>query len=316
MIRIGMIGSNFGKVGLTPAFGSVKNCEVISLNTKDNWNKILNKKNLDAIALAVPPNIQYKIAKIAIKKGLHVFAEKPLTANLKQAQELLTLAQKHKVITGIDFIFPEIAEWRKVKELLEKEKFGKLKHISVNWQWLSSDIKYKRKSWKTNIKKGGGVLSFYFSHGLYYLENFAGKIKNIRTKLSYSKESKGSAEIGIDMEIKFENGATGDVHVFCNSRKFVKHKLVFECKKGTIVLENRNAVVDKFSINVHTEKDARQIKVKKNKNNKKEDERVKIVRILAKKFINSCISRKQMYPSFKEGLRVQELIELARKRKV
>jgi len=43
-----------------------------------------------------------------------------------------------------------------------------------------------------------------------------------------------------------------------------------------------------------------------------EDERVKTVRKLASRFIEACIRDEQMIPSFREGLRVQELIEKIR----
>lgn len=193
MLKIGIIGSGFGQYGLFPAFNSVKNCKVVAIcgerrkqlvkycesigfkNIYADWRLLLKNEKLDAVALAVTPRAQYKIAKAAINKGLHVFAEKPLAANVRQARELLSLARKKKIVHGIDFIFPEIAEWKKTKELLDKRTFGKLEHISVNWDFLSYDIKNKISSWKTSVADGGGALSFYFSHGLYYLEHLAGK---------------------------------------------------------------------------------------------------------------------------------------------
>lgn len=317
MIKIGIIGSNFGKIGLLPTFNSVKNCKVVAIGNRKNWRQVLENKELDAIALAVPPNIQYQIAKTAIKNGLHIFAEKPLSANISQAQELSKLAEKHKVTTCVDFMFTEIPEWKKVKEILDNNTLGKLQHISVNWNWLSGDIKYGKSSWKTNIKKGGGVLSFYFSHGLYYLEHFAGEINNIQTLFTHSKESKNGAEVGIDMLLKFKNGITGNAQVFCNTRGIIKHQLIFQCEKGLIILKSKNSIVDNFKIKIYSLKGKKKITIKKNKTlNKKEDERVKIVRILAKRFINACMSKTQMSPSFKNGLRVQELIEMARNGKI
>src|SRR3989338_7798156 len=104
MLKIGIIGSGFGVIGLLPAFDSVKNCKVVAVCAKESgplahyreqwgmkniytdWRLLLKNEDLDAIALAVVPSAQYQIAKVALKKGLHVFAEKPLTANLLQAR--------------------------------------------------------------------------------------------------------------------------------------------------------------------------------------------------------------------------------------
>ena len=313
MFNIGIIGSGFGAVGLLPAFKSVKGCRVVAVCTnRSQWPALLKRADLDAVAIAVPPQAQYLIAKAAVKKGLHVFAEKPLTATSAQARELYALARKKNITHGIDFIFPEIAEWKKVKQLLDSKRFGKLKHISVQWEWQSRDICLRRWSWRTKIKEGGGALSFYFSHGLYYLENFAGKIIDAEVLFLYAKGNPYDGESGFDLNLKFKKGVTGSVHLSSDSRGQVSHRLVFICERGVIVLENKDAVVDNFIVKTYSAAGEKRMKVPKDKQLKKEDERVKIVRILAKRFVRACMRRRQMAPSFAEGLRVQELIDRIR----
>jgi len=314
MLRVGIIGSGFGEIGLKPAFKSIKSCRVVgACSGRKNWRAFLERDDIDAVAIAVPPRAQYEIAKAAIAKGLHVFAEKPLAANLAQARELFALTKKKKAVTCVDFIFPEIAEWQKVKELLDKKTFGGFKHISVNWDWQSGDIKYGRNTWRTKVSDGGGALSFYFSHGLYYLEHFAGKILDVKTSFIYSPKSRNGGEVGLDMLLKFKSGATGNVHVSCNSPGLIQHQLVFICERGVITLENKNVIVDNFVVKTYGEAGEKLIKVRKDKTLENEDERVKIVRKLAKKFVGACARKKQMVPSFADGLRVQELIEKVRR---
>jgi predicted dehydrogenase len=330
MLRVGIIGSGFGVIGLLPAFAGIAGCEVVALCAKESdrvrkarrrfgikkiysdWELLLANEKLDVLALAVPPDIQYEIGKAAIRRGLHVFAEKPLTANLQQAQELLVLAEKHKITHGIDFIFQEISAWKKVKELIDKKIFGKLEHVSVNWDFLGGDIEHKRSSWKTSIARGGGALSFYFSHGLYYLEYFAGRIIRTKGVLQYSSESLNGGEVKTDILLEFQKGVIGNVQLSCNTRGIIRHRLAFQCQRGVIVLENRNAVVDSFSVTTYSADGVKNVRVIKDKNRGQEDERVKIVRKLATRFISACKRKKQISPSFKDGLRVQELIEIIR----
>ncbi len=327
MLRIGIIGSGFGSYGLMPAFRTVKGCTVVALcgskreqmmryfksigftNLYADWRAMLEREKLDAIAIAVTPDAQYEITKAAIAKGLHVFAEKPLAATLAQAKELVSLAEKKKIVHGIDFLFPEIAEWRAVKNMIDDGTFGKLRHLSVHWDFLSYDIKNKQSSWKTSAKEGGGALAFYFSHGLHYLEHFAGNIKNMKCLFSHNEESPNGADVGADLLLSFENGITGTAHVCCNSHGLTRHQLIFYCEKSVIVLENGEGIVDGFTVVVHTTDGMRKISVKKDKDRKGEGERVKIVRKLAERFVEACSTKKQMTPSFREGLRVQELIE-------
>lgn len=331
MVKIGIIGSGFGLYGLLPAFNTISNCQVIAIcGTKTDklvnycqriglekiytsWQEMLEKEEIDAIAIAVPPKVQYQIAKIAIGKGLHIFAEKPLAANLTQANELLSLANKKKIKHVIDFIFPEIEEWKKVKELIDKRTLGKLNHILLNWDFLSYDIKNKISSWKTNILEGGGALSFYFSHSLYYLEYFAGTILSLKSLLTYSKRSINGGEVGVDVLLKFKDNITGYAHLSCNTPNFMRHQLIFICENGTIILENENSITSNFSIKIYTNNKVKKLLISQEKDiENDEDERVRIVKKLANRFIEAIVSNKKVIPSFKEGVRVQELIEKIR----
>jgi len=313
MVRLGIVGTGFGTIGLKPAFESIRGCTVVGVSSGRDWQSFLERNDLDAVAIAVPPAAQYRIAKAAIERGLHVFAEKPLAANAAQARELLALAKKRRVVHGIDFIFPEIAAWKKVKELLDKKTLGRLKHVSVEWDWLSGSMRYGKASWKTSAKEGGGALAFYFSHGLHYLEHFAGKIGTIATRFARSPLSDDGADLGFDMVLSFESGATGSVHLSSNTPGYIRHRLAFECERGVIVLENKNAVVDGFTITAFSSAGEKRIVVRKDIGRRGEDERVKIVRKLAQRFVAACAQRAEMRPSFADGVRVQELIALARK---
>lgn len=329
MLRIGIVGSGFGLYGQLPAFNSIANCQVVAICGKKterltnfcksiglkkiytDWRKMLQNEKLDAIALAITPNAQYKIAKEVIKKRISVFAEKPLAVNVSQAKELFELAKKNRITHSIDFIFPEIDVWQKAKQLIDDKILGELKYISVNWDFLSFDIKNKVSSWKTDVSEGGGALSFYFSHALYYLEYYGGKILDLKGKFSYSNESLNKGEVGIDLFLKFKNGVSGDAHLSSISRDLNRHQLIFKCEKGEIVLENMKSIVDNFTLTIH-EGDKIDILKSDDRTSGNEDERVKVIRRIAERFVEACLKHEQMNPSFKEGLRVQELIEKVR----
>jgi predicted dehydrogenase len=210
--------------GLLPAFKSIQGCEVVSVCGKQterlvsycssvgitslysDWEEMLRTEQLDALAIAVVPSAQYKIAKVALQKGLHIFAEKPLSANSKQAEELMVLAKQYNVVTAVDFIFPEIETWVEAKKIIDSGIYGRVCHISVVWNFLSFDIKNDITSWKTDIASGGGALSFFMSHTLHYLEYFVGTIVNVQSNFLYSKKSKNDGEVGVDLLLTFRDG--------------------------------------------------------------------------------------------------------------
>lgn len=328
--KVAIVGSGFGMYCLLPSFSKVKGCTVVSicgkssermqryckklsLNRYTDWGEMLQKEKPDAVAIAVIPKYQYEIAKFALENGMAVFAEKPLTTSFDTSLELAKLAKKKGLPNMIDFLFPEIPQWQQAKKAIENDMVGEILKVNVDWTFLSYNLRNNIKSWKTDVKLGGGALSFYCSHTLYYLEYFLGKIKNIQCNLSTSeKNMKG--DTCVDMIISFENGCTGNVHTDISDSK-QKHRVDFHGERGTIILQNiSNDFVDNFELTTNTLNGLQKIKpnIINSSHDESEDSRVKLVVSLAKRFINWCNTGVAAKPDFQDGMRVQELIEMAR----
>lgn len=216
----------------------------------------------------------------------------------------------------IDFIFPEIPEWYTAKKAIESGLIGKVLNITVNWKFLSYDLKNKIKSWKTDVEQGGGVLSFYFSHTFYYLEYFMGRIKNIQCTLSGSEKNMNNGETIIDMSMVFENECIGNAHMDISYTGQQTHTIEFQGEDGTMLLKNNSGdFVDNFELTVDnlegTQKVTPIIGLDSPKN-ESEDSRVKVVKPIADRFIEWCNTGVLAKPDFQDGTRVQELIEMAR----
>jgi predicted dehydrogenase len=60
--------------------------------------------DVDAVTIVVPTPAHYDVAKAALEAGRHVFIEKPITATLEQADELLEIARKNGVLVQIGHV--------------------------------------------------------------------------------------------------------------------------------------------------------------------------------------------------------------------
>tara|TARA_Y100001936_G_scaffold70180_1_gene69257 strand:- start:1553 stop:2569 length:1017 start_codon:yes stop_codon:yes gene_type:complete len=333
-ISVCIVGSGFGMYGLLPAFINTKNCNVVSICGKnsqrmeeyckkfnlhryDNWKVMLQKEKPDAVVIAVIPFHQYEIAKFALENNIAVFGEKPLTTSYETSLELYNLAKEKKLPNMIDFLFPEIPEWIKAKELIDDGKIGRISDVRVKWNFLSYDLKNHIKSWKTDEKLGGGALSFFFSHGLYYLEHFLGEIKDLQCNLSSSELSLNKAESKIDMIINFQSGCKGNVHVDISNSENTKHILEFNGSDGKLILQNlSDNSIDNFELILNIADKSEKIQINDEhsfrNDNIFEDSRVKVVSSLAKKFIKWCETGIPQKPDFQNGVRVQKMIQTAK----
>ena len=331
--KVAIVGSGFGMYGLLPAFSRIKECKVVSicgknsemmlnnckklgLNRYTDWREMLQKEKPDAVAISVIPSHQYEIAIYALENGMAVFAEKPLTTSFDTSLELNKLAKKKRLPNMLDFLFPEIPEWHAAKKAIENGLIGEILKVNVDWTFLSYDLMNHIKSWKTDVKQGGGALSFYFSHVFYYLEYFLGRIKNIECNFSSSEKSLNKGETGTDMTISFENGCVGNAHMDISNTDQQKHKVEFHAEGKTMILQNFNSnFVDNFELILNTSKGIEKIKpdmLLDSSYDESEDPRVKVIKPIAERFINWCNTGNTAKPDFEDGLRVQELIKMAR----
>lgn len=333
-IKVSIVGSGFGIYCLLPAFDGLKGCTVQSICAEKSartfaywkrrdidkiytdWRLMLDKEKPDAVAIAVVPKYQYEIARYALTKGIAVFAEKPLTTSVATSLRLCELVKDKNLPGMVDFLFPEIPEWKAAKKAIEKGILGKILNVNVQWEFLSYDLKNSIKSWKTDVSEGGGALSFFFSHTLYYLEYFLGKIKTLQCVLSKSEKSLNGGDSIVNMVILFESGCTGSVHMNISYIGNQKHSIEFEGEEGTLILQNENdSFVDGFELMLANRKRVEKIKVANSfglPQDNSEDPRVKVVKLVAERFVHWCSAGVASKPDFQDGLRVQELIELAR----
>ena len=60
--------------------------------------------DVDAVTIVVPTPAHYSVAKAALDAGKHVFIEKPITATIEQAEELLDAAEKQGALVQIGHV--------------------------------------------------------------------------------------------------------------------------------------------------------------------------------------------------------------------
>lgn len=96
-----------------------------------DWTKCLGKSDVSGIVVATPPDTHYNIAMKAIEAGKHVFIEKPMVLDIKQAEEILNFAKKQNKIIMVGHIFLYSPEIIKLKEIINSKDFGNTLYVYV-----------------------------------------------------------------------------------------------------------------------------------------------------------------------------------------
>jgi len=330
-VRVGIVGVGFGERILLPAFRQHSNCEVTAICSTNlerardvaakhgiekaygDWKNLVHDRDVVGIAIATPPSAQAEIAMGGLQAGKSVFCEKPLAVLLNAAQNLMAAAQPSNLANMVDFEFPEIPAWQRSKSILEQGSLGKLRSVKVNWIIETYGARKQSISWKTNINQGGGTLFSFAPHVFYHVEWLFGPIQELSCTISPKPSAGGSGDTFVSLSMVTANGTPVSVVITTNSFLGSGHSIEVYGESGTLVLRNPGRdYIKGFRLWYGTRESQKLEEVAVSEEDMGGgDGRIYAVGKLVGKFSNWIQSGQPAKPSFREGLRVQELLEHA-----
>ncbi len=96
------------------------------------YRELLDRKDVDAVVIAVPDHWHALIAVHACQAGKDVYCEKPLSLTINQGKAMVKAARDHGRVFQTGSQQRSSSEFRKACELVRSGRIGKLKEIWVN----------------------------------------------------------------------------------------------------------------------------------------------------------------------------------------
>jgi UDP-2-acetamido-3-amino-2,3-dideoxy-glucuronate N-acetyltransferase len=93
---------------------------------------LIDNPNINALIIATPAETHFKIAKEALENGKNVLVEKPITLISSEARELVEIAENTGMKLMVGHVLLYHPAVKKMKEMIEINKIGKLQYIYSN----------------------------------------------------------------------------------------------------------------------------------------------------------------------------------------
>ena len=210
-----------------------KNYETITVG-KD-LKEILEDKDIDAVIVATPAALHYKMTKEVLLSGKHCFVEKPLALKSSEAEELIKIAGEKNLILMIGHVFLYNAAVNYLKDYIGKGELGKIYYI------------YTQRLNLGRIRPDVNVLWNLAPHDisiiLYLLEKIP--ISVAASGMSYIQSN---IEDVVFMNMKFDNGTIVHSHVSWLDPKKVRTVTIIGNRKMAIyddISDNKIKIFDK-----------------------------------------------------------------------
>ncbi|MEI4487517.1 Gfo/Idh/MocA family oxidoreductase [Frigidibacter sp. MR17.14] len=165
-----------------------------------DYAEMIASARIDAVGMAVGPEVHYRATLAAIARGLPVFMEKPPGATAAQAEELMRASEAAKVPVTVGFMKRYSTGNRMAKRILDGDAFGPVLGIHGSYMtaptYFAGEVDYT---------------GFYLHHCVHYMDLipwFAGaEFADVQLR----KSVPGPGRMLLHMNFACENGVIGNV---------------------------------------------------------------------------------------------------------
>lgn len=158
-----------------------------------NYEEILRNPEIDAVIISLPTHLHLESAKKSAEAKKHIFLEKPIARNVKEAREIVSAARRNSVKLMIGYPLRFNTAFKKVKKKIENGLLGDVELAHATYvgagpffHRAEGTTPVPVPEWWFNKKlTGGGALMDVGCHLINLLRWYFGEIIQIRSHLRH-----------------------------------------------------------------------------------------------------------------------------------
>ena len=113
-----------------------------SVNVTNNFEDLLNNKDIEAICVVTPSHTHFGIVKKVLESGKHVYVEKPISTVANEAYELKKIADSKNLILMVGHLLLYHPAVNRLQMLIAEGILGKIKYVQsdrLNINYFKND---------------------------------------------------------------------------------------------------------------------------------------------------------------------------------
>ena len=205
-----------------------------------DYKEMLEKERPDCVHLCLPHWLHYPVAKDVVEAGIHVFCEKPLALDAKQAEQFAMLEQQNpNVHIGLCLQNRYNETTQELLKIIQSGCDGQVTSLRANVVWARSKEYYESEPWRGKMETaGGGVMINQSIHTLDLMALFGGKIVSIRGNICQLLDYGIEVEDTATAHIVYENGAVGTFYATVSHAVNTSVEIGVELEKASYCIQD------------------------------------------------------------------------------
>ena len=196
--------------------------QIGALHAVTDFHQITENPAVDIVHICTPNNFHKEALLSAMKNNKHVYCDKPLVADMTEADEITTALCDYKGIAQMALqnrFFPATI---RAKQLIDEGRIGKILEFRASYLHSGNANPSSPLKWKLSAESGGGVIADLGSHVMDLVHHMLGDYDELmaETRIAYQERPsaddpenmvKVEAEDNVMILAKMKNGAIGHI---------------------------------------------------------------------------------------------------------
>jgi UDP-N-acetyl-2-amino-2-deoxyglucuronate dehydrogenase len=267
MVRFGIVGTGVGANFCAQGISAISNADmanVVAVTSRrkeraqqfaSKWDlthwytdyaEMLEKADIEAVIVSTPHHFHYRMVLESVESGKHVLVDKPMAVSLREADEMIAEARRKGVKLGVNFQSRFDPTFRKVKEAVEEQRFGRLILGEAAVKWFRTQEYYDTSPWRGSWgTEGGGALINQAIHTIDLLVWIMGSPRYLWGQIDTVGHKIEVEDLAV-AAMRFENGALGMIQGSTAIYPGLPTRLEVHGTRGTAIVEGE--VLKRWSI--------------------------------------------------------------------
>ena len=170
--------------------------------------EVIAADDIDLVHICTPNQEHFAALAAAIKAGKHIYVDKPVTANLDEADKLAAMLEDYRGTAQVALQYRFFPATLQAKKLIDEGFLGPVSHFRGCYLHSGSVDPAKPVNWKSTAAAGGGVIRDLGSHILDLLNYLVGPFEAVHcTSRIWAAQRPSLDKPGTMMKVDVEDAA-------------------------------------------------------------------------------------------------------------
>jgi predicted dehydrogenase len=217
-----------------------------------DYQKVLAMPEIEAVDI-MPIELNRQVVTEAAKAGKHILVEKPLTANLADAESLVELEKGYSQVTMVAEHFRYRTAFRQISSYLAAGKIGEPYAVFWdNFTCIDDTNQYVHTAWRIHHQYPGGFVTDGGVHNIAALRDLFGDLTRIGSFTKTVNREIGELD-SFSLQFTTPSHVSGVFNTFFSTNSYLENHLVILGKEGAIVFDDNLLTVKRNNQIVATE---------------------------------------------------------------